>query len=518
MRTGKAIARRTTLLMVPAMLLANATGATVVFVLSAFVLPSPDVDDRDRVLIINLVAAGIYLLISLPVGAVWGQRRTHVTQAWLREDRIPTEKERRRALREPLRVLVIHAVMWLIAAALFGVINFFFDPLLGLEVALTILLGGVTTSAVAYLLGERIYRPVAARALAAGSPSRPALPGVTTRATLGWALGSGLPLVGLLSVAIAVLLGRDLTDDEMALAILGLTGLGLLVGFLITWLTARSVAGPVISVRRALARVEEGDLETEVPVYDGSELGLLQAGFNTMASGLRERERMRDLFGRHVGQDVAQAALGEEVELGGEAREIAALFVDVVGSTKLASERPPDEVVSLLNDFFSVVVEVIDAHGGLVNKFEGDAALAIFGAPIPRADWADRALAAGRELGGRLETEVPGLEAGIGISGGEAVAGNVGAEHRFEYTVIGDPVNEAARLTELAKDLPGHVAASAALVERAAGGGAGVLGGAGCGEAAGPLRGDEGGGAQGASRRRNARNPRVTVPAPDWGA
>jgi adenylate cyclase len=467
MRTGKAIARRTTLLMTPAMLLANATGAMVVFVLAAFVMPSPDVADQDRVLVVNLVAVSIYLPIALLIGGIWGNRRTKGTQDWLCEERLPTEREQRRALREPLRVLLVQAVMWLAAAFGFGALNAAFDPLLGLQVLLTILLGAFTTSAVAYLLGERIYREVAARALGAGSPARPVLPGVTTRATLGWALGSGLPLVGLISVAIAVLSGRDLSDDDMALAILGLAGLGIVGGFLITFLTARGTAGPIVSVRRALAKVEEGDLEAEVPVYDGSELGLLQAGFNTMATGLRERQRMRDLFGRHVGEDVAQAALDEELELGGELREIGALFVDVIGSTALASERPPDEVVSLLNDFFGVVVDVVDSHGGLVNKFEGDAALAVFGAPMAREDYADRALAAGRELGERLAREVSGLSAAVGISGGPAVAGNVGAERRFEYTVIGDPVNEAARLTELAKETPARVLASASLVEHA---------------------------------------------------
>jgi adenylate cyclase len=204
-----------------------------------------------------------------------------------------------------------------------------------------------------------------------------------------------------------------------------------------------------------------------VPVYDGSELGLLQAGFNRMAAGLRERERVRDLFGRHVGEDVARAALEEEVELGGEVRDAAVLFVDVEASTQLAAERPPTEVVGLLNSFFSVVVEVVNDHGGYVNKFEGDAALAIFGAPVAREDYAGCALKAARELCVRLEREVPGISAGIGVSGGEVVAGNVGDESRFEYTVIGDPVNEAARLTELAKDRATKVLASADLVERA---------------------------------------------------
>src|SRR5204863_7521346 len=106
------------------------------------------------------------------------------------------------------------------------------------------------------------------------------------------------------------------------------------------------------------------------------------AGFNRMVAGLRERERLRDLFGRQVGEDVARRALEEGVTLGGEEREAAALFVDIVDSTGFAIDRPAKEVVQALNRFFTVVVEVTNDHGGLVNKFSGDAALCVFGAPL----------------------------------------------------------------------------------------------------------------------------------------
>jgi class 3 adenylate cyclase/integral membrane sensor domain MASE1 len=179
---------------------------------------------------------------------------------------------------------------------------------------------------------------------------------------------------------------------------------------------------------------------------------------------LAERERLRDLFGRHVGRDVARAVLDGDLAPQGEEREIAALFIDLVGSTSLTSETPPSQVVSLLNTFFRVVVRVVEDHGGLVNKFEGDAALCVFGAPMPRERPAADALAAARELCLRLADEVP-QSFGIGVSAGRGVAGNVGGEERFEYTVIGDPVNEAARLCQLAKARPQRVLASQAALE-----------------------------------------------------
>ena len=120
-----------------------------------------------------------------------------------------------------------------------------------------------------------------------------------------------------------------------------------------------------------------------------------------------------------------------------------------------------------LNDFFCVVVDVVDAEGGAVNKFVGDAALCVFGAPLPHDDAAGAALRAARTLRERLAAEVPQCDVGIGVSAGTVVAGNIGAQQRFEYTVIGDPVNEAARLTELAKLESGHVLASAIAVSGA---------------------------------------------------
>jgi class 3 adenylate cyclase len=134
----------------------------------------------------------------------------------------------------------------------------------------------------------------------------------------------------------------------------------------------------------------------------------------------------------------------------------------------LASTQPAADVVNLLNDFFRVVVDTVNRHGGFVNKFQGDAALAIFGAPIEHPDASGAALAASRELHDELLNMLGyDMEFGIGVSAGRAIAGHIGAQARFEYTVIGDPVNEAARLTELAKLEEGHVLASAIAVSGA---------------------------------------------------
>jgi adenylate cyclase len=452
--------------MASAMVAAHAIGGLVVFALLGFVMPVPDEvqGDYGLTLLNGLVFAG-YLAVVVPIEIILGRRLGAPLLAGLARGRLD-ERERELALRFPQRLFVLFAAPWAIAVLLFFAVNIGRSALLAFEVAITVALGGATTCAIAYLLAERIQRPITALALAGDVPERPAVPGVRARALLTWGLGTAIPVLATGMAAILSLIEETSVERLAATAIfLGATALLVGAGAMITM--SRSIAEPLEVLRGAVARVEGGTLEVGVPVDDASEVGFLQAGFNHMAAGLRERERLRDLFGRHVGEDVAREALERKGEFASEVRDVAVLFVDIVGSTRLAAERSAAEVVEVLNRFFDVVVEAVAEHGGFINKFQGDAALAIFGAPMPLKDRDARALAAARDLGERLRREVPEVEAGIGVSAGPAVAGNVGAARRFEYTVIGDPVNEAARLTELAKSVCGRIVANAALLEHA---------------------------------------------------
>jgi class 3 adenylate cyclase len=218
-----------------------------------------------------------------------------------------------------------------------------------------------------------------------------------------------------------------------------------------------------------MAEVEHGRIGTSVGAYERSQIGRLQTGFNRMVAGLAERDRLRDLFGRHVGADVAQRAIQEGASLSGDVVEAAVLFIDLVGSTQLAESRPPQEVAEVLNDFFRIVVDAVDERHGLINKFAGDAALAVFGAPLRMSEStkpSSAALMTARALGTQLR-RLPVVDFGIGVSAGRVFAGNIGAENRYEYTVIGDAVNEAARLADLAKTADRRILCSAAAVDRA---------------------------------------------------
>jgi adenylate cyclase len=449
-------------------IVANAIGAVTVALFLTFLAP-PSIDSGQfrEGFIRSLVAFLIYLPASLWAGNRWGRARSERSIEWLREGRAASERDRVAILHRPLEAAQIAATFWTIAAAMFALIwaSVAWEP--ALVVGLTIALGGVSASAVQYLLAERTMRPITARALAGGPPPGPVAPGVAARLTMAWTLATGVPLLGVIAFSIAELAGADLGKDQLVATTLFLAVAASVIGLMTIVIAARTVAEPVGAVRRALERIEEGDFDARVEVDDGSEVGQLQAGFNRMAADLEERERLRDLFGRHVGREVAEAALRREVPLGGEIREVAALFVDLVGSTTIAARRPPAEVVGLLNEFFRIVVEASERHGGWVNKFEGDAALCVFGAPGDLGDPAGAALGAAREIRDRVLEEVPRLDLGIGVSAGRAVAGNVGAEERYEYTVIGDPVNEAARLCELAKERPERLLASEAALERA---------------------------------------------------
>lgn len=438
------------------MVLANIAGGAIVFIFLGCVLPR-----AQRLLDANVIALVSYMSAAVIVGCVVSGRAFQPIREWAIGDRPITPADRVYVVRHPLRQALINFAIWMGSELVFIPINARYGLRDDLDVAHTILMGAITTCGLTYLLAERMLRPVNELAFEDELPTDRYVPGVKSRLLLAWAIGTGIPLLGV------VMMAAD--HGPRPLSIPGLVFLGcvgLVTGATAMVFAAKSVADPVESVTTALSAVEADRLDVKVPVYDGSQIGHLQNGFNAMVEGLRERRQLHDLFGRQVGVDVVRQALEHGVRLGGEQVDAAMLFVDVIGSTELASARPPTEVVAALNAFFAVVVEAVDRTGGFVNKFEGDAALCVFGAPVPRADAATCALLAARLLHQRLQN-VRGLSAAIGVSAGTVVAGNIGARERFEFTVIGDAVNEAARLTELAKTKPGRLLASAAALERA---------------------------------------------------
>ena len=395
----------------------------------------------------NTVALALYLPFAFAVGIAWRRRRYAPVERWLREEREPTDAERELVLRQPYEGVVTSAPFWAIAAVLLAALNFSDSPTGALAIAVTALLGGATTCALLYLLHERVFRPVTACALEAGPPDRPAGPGVARRLTMAWMLGTGVPALGVVAVATVELVGGTLDDRVALAATIFLAAVALAIGFAATVFAARSVAEPVSTMRAAMARVQGGDFDARVAVDDGSEVGLLQAGFNRMAEGLAERERIREAFGTYVDPDVAEHILREGTDLAGEEVEVTVMFVDIRDFTGFAEQTTAADVVATVNRLFERVVPVVYRHGGHVDKFVGDGLLAVFGAPQRQSDHADRALAAALDIERDVAEEFEGqLELGIGLNSGTVVAGNVGGGGRLEFSVIGDAVNVAARV------------------------------------------------------------------------
>ena len=220
--------------------------------------------------------------------------------------------------------------------------------------------------------------------------------------------------------------------------------------------------------------IAAGDFQISLPITSQDELGELTESFNNMARSLLEKEMIKSAFSRYVAREVVQEVLKDphQIALTGDRRDVTVLFCDMRGFTPLAERLSPEDVVTTLNEFYSLMIDATFANDGTLDKFLGDAVMAVFGAPIARPDHCLRAI----KTALRMKAEIAALSTqrvaegkepiavGIGISAGEAVAGSVGTASRMEYTVIGDRVNLAARLE--ANALAGQILISEATYDR----------------------------------------------------
>ena len=214
---------------------------------------------------------------------------------------------------------------------------------------------------------------------------------------------------------------------------------------------ARSITNPLSHLANAVKRIEAGDYAKQVPVRSRDELGELADSVNSMASGLAEKEKVRDLLGKVVSHQIAEELLSNPVELGGEERTATILFSDIRGFTSYCEDLPPQQVLGELNKVLSCISDIVEAHNGVVDKFQGDAVMALFGAPVSSRDDAANAMAAGLEIIAAVGSAENPLSACVGINTGLVVAGNLGSANRLNYSVIGDAVNLAARLESLTR-------------------------------------------------------------------
>ncbi len=228
---------------------------------------------------------------------------------------------------------------------------------------------------------------------------------------------------------------------------------------LIVWFFAKSITLPVKALVSAAREVERGNYDLNLPARSHDELGLLTHSFQSMTRGLRERENLRESFGRFVNKDIAEMSLKGQLRLGGERKECAVFFSDVRGFTAMSEKTDPAEVVDFLNEYFSAMVSCVNQTDGSVDKFIGDALMAVWGAlrsvPNPSLNAVKSALLmrdALEELNeNRKKQKKPPVRIGCGINTGHVIAGQIGSSEKLEYTVIGDAVNMASRTEQLSK-------------------------------------------------------------------
>src|SRR5215468_429986 len=209
-------------------------------------------------------------------------------------------------------------------------------------------------------------------------------------------------------------------------------------------------------------------------VVAGIVAGSIRRQFEKAVAAAAARDRVTNLFGQHVSPAVVDRLLATQTDPPSEMREVCVLFLDIRGFTAMSRKRPADQTVALLNDFFAEMVEIVDHHHGIVNKFLGDGFLALFGAPLEDPKAVDNALASARAMLTAVDDwnrRRPDrtLRVGIGIHTGQAVTGTVGSPQRKEYTVIGDTVNLAARLEQLTKETGARLLVSSSVHDAASG-------------------------------------------------
>ncbi len=220
-------------------------------------------------------------------------------------------------------------------------------------------------------------------------------------------------------------------------------------------LITRAFTKPIDLLLKGISKVSEGDFSTQAAITTDDEIGILTKKFNEMVIGLQEREVIRDTFGKYVTKDIATVILDKKINLEGEVRVCTILVTDIADYTSISEELTPKEIVTMLNEYFSVLVNIIQSHKGVVNKYIGDSIFAMFNVPLDDPNHAVNAIYAALEIENVMTTHTFGknrtLITRVGINTGVVVAGNIGSADRMEYTVIGDDVNVAARLEQLNK-------------------------------------------------------------------
>jgi adenylate cyclase len=233
------------------------------------------------------------------------------------------------------------------------------------------------------------------------------------------------------------------------------------VSFFLIFIFSQSLTFPIEKLLGLTKEIARGNFEIIAKdiVHSHDEVGLLALAFDDMTIGLKERDKMKNLFDKFHGTAVTEELLKNEIGLGGKRKEVTVFFSDIRGFTDFSEGHTPEEVVSMLNEYFEVMVHIINKHGGVVDKFIGDAIMAIWGVPHKTYDDATNAVMACLDMRlalnqlnqERIERGLTPIKIGMGLHSGDVISGQIGSSERMEFTVIGDVVNTASRIEAATK-------------------------------------------------------------------
>jgi len=277
------------------------------------------------------------------------------------------------------------------------------------------------------------------------SDSREELIGAYNKTSFGVTVVSQIPEVLILEPA----------QDAKRQAFL-ITGIVLSAALFFIFLFSITLTSPIEKLASMIAMVSKGNFDVKATshVKSHDEVGDLARAFDHMTDGLKERDKVKNLFSKFHGSSVAEDLINNDIGVGGQSKEVVVFFSDIRGFTAFSEKRKPEEVVAMLNEYFAVMVAIINRHGGVVDKFIGDAIMAIWGAPKGSDRDPHNALRACIEMRRGLEKlnearvarGEPALMIGMGLHAGAAISGTIGSDERMEYTVIGNTVNTASRI------------------------------------------------------------------------
>jgi adenylate cyclase len=457
------------------MILGNLTGAVLTFMYFHFVDPldrSGPAHEGANVWVFFVVSFGLIAVLGRTLSVRWSRPVVKI------EGPIPPgpagDEPRRRALLLPGYFALLTFAGWIVATLVWGLIW----PLIAGEFTLQGTLRRVfgmafvaapVVAAIVFFGIERMWRDELPRLFPQGDLSAVQGPRLRVRARLVaiFLLMSLVPIVMLSVAALSranAMLGTDARTAEaiirnLFLVVAVLAAGGLVISVRLAGFVAGSVARPLRDVQEAMAEVGRGALDTRCAVISNDEIGEVAEGFNRMVAGLREREQIRETFGKYVSPEVRDEILAGRASLSGGLREVTILFADLRDFTPWVESTPAAEVVADLNAYFTEMDAAIRTQGGLVLQYIGDEIEAVFGAPIGNPDHADSAVRAALEMRSRLDAwnaarvaeGKVALRHGIGIHSGTVTAGNIGSSERLSYALVGDAVNLTSRIQALNK-------------------------------------------------------------------